>query len=62
MTLQLAELALGEDADEAGGLDVDMAFASATDVSRGGKLAALDALLATWYRHPAIGGRNKARG
>jgi len=60
--LQLAKLALGEDADEAGGLDIDLSFASATDVSRCGKLAALETLLATWYRHPAAGGRNKARG
>ena len=38
-----------------------MAFASAADVSRCGKLAALEALLETWYRHPETGGRNKAR-
>ena len=59
---QLAALALGDDAEEAGGLDVDPAFAAVTDVSRCGKLAALEALLGTWYRHPETGGRNKARG
>lgn len=58
---QLAALALGEDAEEAGGLDVDISFASATDVSRCGKLAALETLLATWYRQTAAGGRNKVR-
>ena len=61
LCLQLAAVTLAEDADAAGGLDVDLSFAGATDVSRCGKLAALEALLATWYRHPAAGGRNKVR-
>jgi hypothetical protein len=57
----VAALALGDDVEEAGGVDVDVAFATVTDVSRCGKLAALEALLATWYHQPVTGARNKAR-
>ena len=60
--VEVAALALGDDVEEAGGVDVDVAFGSVTDVSRCGKLAALDALLSTWYHQPVTGARNKARG